>query len=455
MKISIAGAGAGKTTTMADTIVNLQSKKDSHLNIFCITFTNNAVACIERKLKEHYGELPDNIMVSTIHSFLYREFIKPYYYLLYGKQYERISTAELPQKATYKNATIKRLEDRNILHQTVIPERAKWVLVKKSDDRKTIKDKREIIKSVFKKYCGALCVDEAQDMDSDMLEIVEVLHKMSVPIILMGDPKQDLKGHKCLRKIMEQHPSSVEYLSICHRCPQKHLKLSNQIVAEQERQQSEKTTGTISIWFENDKPCSELMQEEKFDLAYISKKQGIYETHGQEKIRDIKMAICEEIEAAMRVNHPAVTELVLRRGSYYLAERLIENYKNFADRAKAMNNTFKNDPIRDKNLYGRIINLLPEEIETTTADNIVLCSIDSIKGQEGENCLFILTTDLAAYLFGEKSDDKTTKNRLYVALTRSLDKLTIFITVQVERKYSRDFILDYFEKTIGKKMKGL
>lgn len=161
MKISIAGAGAGKTTTMADTIVNLQSEVDGHLNIFCITFTNNAVACIERKLKEHYGELPDNIIVSTIHSFLYREFIKPYYYLLYGKQYERISTSELPQKVAYKNATIKRLEERNILHQTVIPERAKWVLVKKSDDRKTIKDKREIIKSAFKNYCGAICVDEA------------------------------------------------------------------------------------------------------------------------------------------------------------------------------------------------------------------------------------------------------------------------------------------------------
>ena len=73
----------------------------------------------------------------------------------------------------------------------------------------------------------------------------------------------------------------------------------------------------------------------------------------------------------------------------------------------------------------------------------------NIKGQEGSNCLFILTTDLAAYLFWEKSNDTTTKNRLYVALTRSLDKLTIFITAQVENKYNRKFILDYFEKTIG------
>ena len=190
-----------------------------------------------------------------------------------------------------------------------------------------------------------------------------------------------------------------------------------------------------------------MIQEEKFDLAYISQQQGIYKTHGQEKARDIKMAICEEIEVAMRVNHPAVTELVLKRGSYYLAERLIDNYKRFSDRAKAMNVTFKGEPLRK--LYGTIINLLPEETDTTTTDNIIVCSIDSIKGQEGSNCLFILTTDLAAYLFGGKSDDTTTKNRLYVALTRSLDKLTIFITAQVETKYDRKFILDYFEKTIG------
>ena len=59
------------------------------------------------------------------------------------------------------------------------------------------------------------------------------------------------------------------------------------------------------------------------------------------------------------------------------------------------------------------------------------------------------STDLAAYLFGGKRDDTTTKNRLYVALIRSLDKLTNFITAQVEAKYGRKFILAYFEKTIG------
>lgn len=35
----------------------------------------------------------------------------------------------------------------NVLHQTVIPEHAKWVLCKKSKDTKNIKDGRQIIKS--------------------------------------------------------------------------------------------------------------------------------------------------------------------------------------------------------------------------------------------------------------------------------------------------------------------
>jgi len=62
---------------------------------------------------------------------LYQEFIKPYYFLLYEKHYEKISVAKLSQNSIYKNATIKRLEEKNILHQTVIPQRTKMGFSKK------------------------------------------------------------------------------------------------------------------------------------------------------------------------------------------------------------------------------------------------------------------------------------------------------------------------------------
>lgn len=145
MKIKIAGAGAGKTTSMAESIIHLCSETEEYLKIFCITFTNSAAKCIREKIITHYGYIPENIVISTIHSFLYREFIRPYYYLLYNKQYIRISTINLPEKVQYKNYAIGGLESRNILHQTLIPKRAKWIIVKKSNDIKAIKEKRAII----------------------------------------------------------------------------------------------------------------------------------------------------------------------------------------------------------------------------------------------------------------------------------------------------------------------
>lgn len=447
MQISIAGAGAGKTTAMASKIVELREETDKSKNVFCITFTNNAASCIEQKLQDYYKEIPSNIIVSTIHSFLYREYIKPYYFLLFGKQYNRISTAILPPNPGYKNAKIRRLEERAILHQTVIPERAKWVVVKKSDDKKVTKIKREIIKNAFKEYCGGICIDEAQDIDSDIQLIIEALYEMGISLILMGDPKQDLKGHKCLENLIVKYKGSVDYIGICHRCPQKHLMLSNSIINTKEQQYSNKEGGAVSLCFENDKPCSELINEETFQLRYISKKQGEFDTHKVETTNNITFALSEEIEGEMRRLHPDKTDLTLLKVSYYYAEQLLEKYSSTNDKIKAMSKTFKYEKL-SKKAYGIIINMLSDNPFAINHGKVLLNSIDSIKGQEGKSCLFVLTTDLAAYLFGEKADNTITKSRLYVALTRSLDRLTIFITKEVEAKYKRKNIVDFFEKLL-------
>ena len=101
----------------------------------------------------------------------------------------------------------------------------------------------------------------------------------------------------------------------------------------------------------------------------------------------------------------------------------------------------------DKTSYARIINALEIENKLPT-DEIIVSSIDRIKGQEGSNCLFILTSDLASYLFLDKKENNKTKNKLYVALTRSLDKLTIIISKEVNDKYKTDFITEFFNEYI-------
>ena len=97
-------------------------------------------------------------------------------------------------------------------------------------------------------------------------------------------------------------------------------------------------------------------------------------------------------------------------------------------------------------MYAKIIDLISKKTQNNRKEVISISSIDVIKGQEGNKCLFILTNDLAEYMFGKKEDDTVFKNKLYVALTRSLNELVIYVTPEVECKYGRDFINKFFQK---------
>ena len=99
----------------------------------------------------------------------------------------------------------------------------------------------------------------------------------------------------------------------------------------------------------------------------------------------------------------------------------------------------------DSRRYGIIINIFEDESPIKQEDKIFVKSIDYIKGMEGEKCLFILTNDLAAYLFDDNTEMNKTKNKLYVALTRSLNELSMYILKEVENKYTKKRIQDFFE----------
>lgn len=55
MKISVAGAGAGKTTEMASKIFADYTTIEAYQNIYCLAFTNAAVSRIKEKLLEYYA----------------------------------------------------------------------------------------------------------------------------------------------------------------------------------------------------------------------------------------------------------------------------------------------------------------------------------------------------------------------------------------------------------------
>ncbi len=450
MNVNVAGAGSGKTTKMADIVSEYRIPEGKIL--FCIAFTNAATETIFKKVENRLGSVPNNIKISTIHSFLYQEFINPYYYFLFGKHFEKLSAIQLPTDRIFKNKRLSELENDNILHYTAIPQKAKWVVHKKSGERKAIKDIRKRILVQFSNYCAAIFVDEAQDISEDVRYILQALNSIGVQIHLYGDPKQDVKGLGQFRIIINDTPD-VNYIRECYRCPQIHLNLSNTLapVSEQQTADLNNEDGSLDVVFENDiNDLLNYLQYANYGLKYISKKNERFETH-QKKDKDERFeTIFHEVYRAIKEKWSSdKTDIEISRASFFVTERMIDSFDK-GDSVTAIISHWVNTDIFDrlpKQRYAQIAYAL-KVTKDRKVDVTVVQSIESIKGLEDRRCLFILTTDLAPYLFGEKADRNKTSNLLYVALTRSLDHLTIMITKEIEDSYSRDKITEFFSSTL-------
>lgn len=220
--------------------------------------------------------------------------------------------------------------------------------------------------------------------------------------------------------------------------------LSNRLVDKNEKQKSEKDSGQLSVYYESEIDCHTLIERQKYDLMYISQKQGVYETHDYKK-NNIRENLAEELEPLLFENHPTKDAQTVKKVAYYYAGKMIEKYRSTREKKDAMTLLSNWEKI-DSRRYGIIINLFEDESPIKQEDKIFVKSIDYIKGMEGEKCLFILTNDLAAHLFNNNTETNKTKNKLYVALTRSLNELSIYILKEVEDKYTKKRIQDFFER---------
>lgn len=443
MRIKVAGAGSGKTTKMTAHILGIDIPVGKV--VYCVAFTNAAADNIRSKLIEQTGMVPDNVKVSTIHSFLYSEFVQPYYHLLYGSRYKKISTINLPDQPACRRMRISELEDMQLLHVTAIPERAKWVVHKKTKDTARIRAMRDKVLAMFGGYCHKIIVDEAQDIDKDVRDVLLALDKVGIDIELCGDPKQDVQGRKCFRELIDKYQDDVTYSSECHRSPQLHLDISNRLADEKEKQVADEDicAGSMDVLFEKDEDVATLVVDGGFGLMYISKKNERFDTHASKDSNGGFVTLRHELEIAIKVKHGNdVTELEIKRASYYIAGQMISFVAGGGDVSRAIRSGISNGCYDyDKTRYARLAKALETGGEPASSA-IVVRSIEAIKGLEHDRCLFILTMDLAPYLVGDKTDDNKTKHLLYVALTRSLDNLTVLVTKEVESRYSRKRIMD-------------
>lgn len=449
MKIIVAGAGAGKTTSMAKDVIKRYRQLTDNKIIYVITYTNTAKNHIKNKLIEELGVIPSNIKVETSHAFLLHELIIPFHRLLYNLHFSSVSLLDLPIEPIYKARKLQELHNQNIIHVDEVTKTAKYVLCGKSNDKVKITQIREKVINIIRNYLDSIFMDEAQDMDEHLSQIVQKLDVVGFHLHLVGDPKQDLRGYHQFRNLVTANESSVLYLNQNYRCPDSHVLLANPYTPEKEQQQfSQKNKGVINLIFESQTDLNALLNDQKWDYKYISKKQSCYYTRTS---KDEKPLESLRYELKILAKKSPVKKYSLEHKVYILEDWIIKKLSSL-DNVTIINGISHSLAL---NLTDREISRLDAAIELnrleTNLEGFLVHSIDRVKGLEGERCLFILTTDLADYLFKIKKDRNKMMNYVYVALTRSKNELTILITKEVESKYGSDFISNWYSENIFKK----
>jgi hypothetical protein len=439
MNIVIAGAGAGKTTSMAQMVLERYEEITDQKIIYVITYTNAARDHIRNKIKEIKGCIPKNIFIETMHSFLIRELIFPFHHLLYEQQFNKVSHIKLPDIPQYKAYKIKELSTNNHIHVEKVTETAKWIISGKSGDRRKTKLQREKILAIVKRYLDSIFIDEAQDMDQHFANVIEVLNRVGIKICLVGDPKQDLRGRNAFKELINTHKEDVIYKPENHRCPVSHVVLANSFISEEEQQTPESVElGKLSYALESQINIFDLL----YDHAFILKRNERFFTHSVDNDIADKSLTYELKSLVQKTN---IKEKEIGKLVYNLKKSILVNLKRISYSeifSKLERVLYIQLTKQDK---GKLAGAFSLVREVSNEQGIVVNSIDSIKGLEGEKCLFLLTTDLAPYLFRENTVQNKMMNYLYVALTRSQKELMIFVTSEVEEKYGKENIDSKFK----------
>lgn len=290
-KILIAGAGAGKTHDLSELVLSQEIQENK--NIYVITYTNFARKNIEDSIKKQRGYIPDNIKILTIHTFLLNEIVYPYSNYILGRKYTKAVSTSLPNEVKKKRSVISKLQGKGIIHNEIVFNVAKQILVGNIRQTKKQITKRKNILEHFIASIEAIYIDEAQDLDEDVIKIIEKLASENISIYMVGDPKQAIKYPHVLEDFIKKVEKGevvnfkmLPYKNITHRLPNEIVQISNLYCPESQKQVSKNSEkGNISYIGVKDKEFNNIFSKVKENngLIYIKEKDELFETRTKEK----------------------------------------------------------------------------------------------------------------------------------------------------------------------------
>ncbi|HHD79241.1 MAG TPA: ATP-dependent helicase, partial [Epsilonproteobacteria bacterium] len=91
IEIEIAGAGAGKTFSLAQKIIDIIRSGVKLKRIYAVTFTNSAKKKIYNEVLKHNGFIPANVFIETVHGLFLNELIFPFFTYSIQEKYNQVS----------------------------------------------------------------------------------------------------------------------------------------------------------------------------------------------------------------------------------------------------------------------------------------------------------------------------------------------------------------------------
>lgn len=176
-EIIVAAAGGGKTTRIVELALGSGTARSA-----LVTYTQNNVHEIERRLVASNGYVPPSVEVWSWFSFLLRELARPYQNFLHGKRIDGIHWVEGRSARYAKRTDTSRFyfaDGRHIFSDKL----AQFVC---ECDRASGGAVMRRIARRFKRFF----VDEVQDMSGYDLDVLELMLKAEVHVTLVGDHRQ-------------------------------------------------------------------------------------------------------------------------------------------------------------------------------------------------------------------------------------------------------------------------
>lgn len=376
----MAGPGSGKTHWLVNHIKNVLRNSTRLLRnkkIACITYTNVGVDTIKKRLNES----DENIEISTIHSFLYKHIVKPYFFLIkdkYEVDYKKMDgpiehyisqgwfskTALTSKKIKVKelskiywkiekNECVLHIRDRKAkFHSDLIKYKTNFwkmgiihyedVLGFAWEIIKTNEDVLRVIRAKFPYFF----IDEFQDTSPIQAEIIKLLGENETIVGIIGDKAQSI--YKFQGADVAQFDSflldnmKLYKIENNHRSTEQIIKILNNLRIDLVQESPEKKQGIIPIIFVGDKlkalsECEKLCGEKNIaTLSYANvtsnemKNKNLIESSSSENLLEKIMEV-DTNSARRKFLISSVRALELVR-NHYIKDGLQEIKKYFKDK---------------------------------------------------------------------------------------------------------------------------